>query len=611
MPTPYAPQDEDARPRERELTDQDVPNGIVPSATGGHVDSAAWSATAPLPAGSSVQFHQLVESIPAITYVQHVDQVPTTAYVSPQVERLLGWRPDDYLAHPKHWFAHVHPVDRERVCAAVASAIATGQPLDVEYRVTARDGRIVWLRDLANRVEASPDGRQVWQGVQFDISASKTAESHLHLLAFYDSLTGLPNRRLCVDRLESLLSHATPTEVALLFIDLDRFKFINDGIGHAAGDELLAAVAQRLAGRVDGYGSLARYGGDEFVAILEGIAAADVETLAVTILETLRRPFSVNGFELIVDGTIGVAFASPELSSPDALLRAADVALYRAKSDGRGVYAVYDPALDRGSPDHVEHEAELRRALARGEFQIAYQPVVDIATGEILSIEALLRWNHPQRGLLRSSAFISFANETGLIVPMGRWVIAEACRQMRRWQEDYPAVRSLRLSVNLSGRQFRQGTLVSDVALVLNETGLAPQNLALEIKEGDALADASAIAATLREFKRLGIRVTIDDFGNGLTALGSLTRFAVDDLKIDGSRVARLENDQQEIGIIRALVGMAKAMGLDVTAGAVESHEQLTVLRELGVDRAQGQHLAPPLMAEEIEQLFQSGAGLR
>ena len=593
--------------------DQDMPHRSMPFATSFGDDAASLTATAPRPAGADVAFHHLVETIPAITYthVQQLDGTPKTAYVSPQVERLLGWAPEEYLAHPEHWFVHVHPVDRERVGAAVASAIATGQPLDVEYRVTARDGRIVWLRDQATLGEASPPGSQVWQGVQFDVSDSKTTESHLHLLAFYDSLTGLPNRRLCVQRLESLLSHSPPPKVALLFIDLDRFKFINDGIGHAAGDELLTAVAQRLAARVDGYGSLARYGGDEFVATLEGIAAADVETLAQTILDALRRPFNVNGFELSVDGTIGVAFASPEISTPDALLRAADVALYRAKADGRGVYAVYDPALDRGKPDHVEREAELRRALESGEFQIAYQPVVDIATGEILSVEALLRWNHPERGLLRPSAFISFANETGLIVPLGRWVIAEACRQMRRWQEEFPAVRSLCLSVNLSGRQFRQGTLVKDVALVLDETGLAPQNLALEIKEGDALADASAIAATLREFKRLGIRVTIDDFGHGLSALGSLTRFAVDDLKIDGSRVSRLESDQQEVGIVRALVSMAKAMGLDVTAGAVESHEQLIVLRELGVDRAQGQHFAPPLMAEEIERLFRNGAGLR
>jgi EAL domain-containing protein (putative c-di-GMP-specific phosphodiesterase class I) len=222
-----------------------------------------------------------------------------------------------------------------------------------------------------------------------------------------------------------------------------------------------------------------------------------------------------------------------------------------------------------------------------------------------VAVEALLRWNHPERGFLESSEFIELVDQTGLIVPLGKWVIEEACRQMRHWQDLYPAVRSLLVSVNLSGRQFRQASLATDVALVLRQTRLSPQSLALEIKEGDALADSKAVAATLQEFRRLGVRVTIDDFGKGWSALGSLTRFTIDDLKIDGSCVSRLGREQQDIDVVRALVGMAKAMGLDVTAGAVETGEQLAMLREIGCDRAQGRHLAPPLMADELERLFQ------
>jgi len=263
--------------------------------------------------------------------------------------------------------------------------------------------------------------------------------------------------------------------------------------------------------------------------------------------------------------------------------------------------------------ERLEQEADLRRALERGEFHIAYQPIVDIASGSILAVEALLRWDHPERGLLHPSEFIPLADETGLIVPLGRWVIEEACRQVSHWQDVYPAARSLQVSVNLSARQFREDDLEIDVADALGKSGLAPELLALELKEGDALANSTDIAATLGELKRLGVKVTIDDFGKGWSALSSLTRFRVDDLKIDGSCVSRIGHDQHHLDIVRALVGMAKAIGLNVTAGAVETGEQLAVLRELGCDRAQGRHLAPPLKVEELERLLetQSGSGVR
>jgi diguanylate cyclase (GGDEF)-like protein/PAS domain S-box-containing protein len=550
----------------------------------------------------------LVETIPAITYVHRILPGVTAAivYVSPQVETLLGRKPEDYVAHPEHWLALVHPDDQERVRDAMSLAVATHEPFSAEYRVVASDGRTVWLRDAAVMVEDPTDGAQLWQGVQFDITAEKAAETQLQHLAFYDSLTGLPNRRLCIDRLESLLSRPRRPEVALLFLDLDRFKVINDGIGHAAGDELLVAVAQRLTPHVAGRGSLARFGGDEFVAVLEGFAhPREVEQVAEKLLSALRRPFSAKGYDLVVGGTIGVAIASPELGTPKDLLRAADVALYRAKAAGGGVFAVFNPDVDRQGLERLEQEADLRRALEQGEFRIAYQPIVDIASRYILAVEALLRWDHPERGLLPPSEFIPLADETGLIVPLGRWVIEEACRQVSHWQDVYPAARSLQVSVNLSARQFRQDDLENDVAAALGKSGLAPGSLAFELKEGDAQANSADIAATLDELKRLGVKVTIDDFGKGWAALGSLTRFRVDDLKIDGSCVSRLGQDQHDIDIVRALVGMAKAIGVDVTAGSVETSEQLAVLRELGCDRAQGRHLAPPLTVDEVERLLQ------
>jgi diguanylate cyclase (GGDEF)-like protein/PAS domain S-box-containing protein len=562
------------------------------------------------------QYRTLIEKIPAIAYIHRIlaDVTSTIDYVSPQVETLLGWTPGDYVSHPEHWLTLVHPDDQERVQDAMSQAVTTHQPFSAEYRVQARDGRIVWLRDVAVMVEDPTDGAQLWQGVQFDVTAEKAAEIQLQHLAFYDSLTGLPNRRLCIDRLESVLSQPGGPNVALLFLDLDRFKVINDGIGHAAGDELLVAVAQRLTPFVSGRGSLARFGGDEFVAVLERFThPREIEQVAEKILSALRRPFNVKGYELVVGGTIGVAIASPDLRTPKDLLRAADVALYRAKAAGGGVSAVFDPDIDHQGLERLEQEADLRRALERDEFHIAYQPIVDIASGSILAVEALLRWDHPERGLLHPSEFIPLADETGLIVPLGRWVIGEACRQVSHWQGVYPAARSLQVSVNLSARQFREDDLENDVAEALGKSGLAPERLALELKEGDALANSADVAATLDELKRLGVKVTIDDFGKGLAALGSLTRFRVDDLKIDGSCVSRIGNDQHDVDIVRALVGMAKAFGLHVTAGAVETGEQLAVLRELGCDRAQGRHLVPPLTVRELEHLLQaqSESGVR
>jgi diguanylate cyclase (GGDEF)-like protein len=481
----------------------------------------------------------------------------------------------------------------------------------VDYRVEARDGQTIWLRDMAEMVEDPVDGTQLWHGIQFDVTPEKESEARLQHLAFYDPLTGLPNRRLCIDRLESVLSQPEEANVALLFLDLDRFKVINDGIGHAAGDALLVAVAQRLTPHVAGRGSLSRFGGDEFVAVLDQFAdLRDVEQVAKDLLSDLRRPFNSNGYELVVGGTIGIAIASSDLRTPKDLLRAADVALYRAKAAGGGVFAVFDPRFDRQGLERLEQEAELRRALERGEFHIAYQPIVDIASRSILAVEALLRWHHPERGVLNPAEFIPLADETGLIVPLGQWVIEEACRQMRHWQDVYPVAGSLQVSVNLSARQFRQPDLEKDVAQALDKSGLPPASLALELKEVDALANSVDIAATLDDLKRLGVKVTIDDFGKGWSALGSLTRFGVDHLKIDGSCVSRIGQHQHDVDIVRAMVGMAKAIGLDVTAGAVETGEQLAMLQELGCDRAQGRHLAPPLTVDELELLLQSGPGI-
>jgi diguanylate cyclase (GGDEF)-like protein/PAS domain S-box-containing protein len=560
---------------------------------------------------SADPYRALVEKMPAATYVRRIGETAELVYASPQMETLLGPATTQTAAAADRWLAQIHSADRERVAAIMARATELGEPVDMEYRITAADGRVLWVRDMAVMREVQSDGGQLWQGIQLDITADKIAEEQLHRLAFYDALTDLPNRRKCIDQLERALGDATRATVALLFLDLDRFKVINDGIGHAAGDELLIAVARRLAPHVAGHGSLARFGGDEFVAVLERMNdVGKIEAVAANMLQALRDPFRIKGYELIVEGTIGIAIASPALTTPDDLLRAADVALYRAKERGGDTFAVFDPEIDQGGLERLEQQEELRRALERGEFAIAYQPVVDIGSRQILAVEALIRWNHPQRGVLSPSSFLPLAEETGIIVPLGRWVIEEACRQARQWQTRYPDLGSLQVSVNLSSRQVRHASLAQDVAEALARAGLAPEHLALELKEGDALANSATVAATLKELKRLGVRVTFDDFGKGWAALSSLTQFSVDDLKIDGSYIARLGESPQEIDvdIVRALVTMAKAIGLDVTAEAVETSEQWATLAALGCDRVQGRHFAPPLSVAEMEALLAHGS---
>ena len=354
----------------------------------------------------------------------------------------------------------------------MSQAVATHEPFSAEYRVVARDGRTVWLRDAAVMVEDPTDGAQLWQGVQFDITAEKAAETQLQHLAFYDSLTGLPNRRLCIDRLESVLSRPERPEVALLFLDLDRFKVINDGIGHAAGDELLVAVAQRLTPHVAGRGSLARFGGDEFVAVLERFAhPREVEQVAEKLLSALRRPFSAKGYELVVGGTIGVAIASPELRTPKICC---EPPMSRSTGPRPLAEASSRSSTQRRSPGIGTAGARGRPAAGAGAGRVPHRLSTDRRhrVAKHPGGRGAAPLGSSRARIAPSSEFIPLADETGLIVPLGRWVIEEACRQVSHWQDVYPAARSLQVSVNLSARQFRQD-LENDVAAALGKSGLA------------------------------------------------------------------------------------------------------------------------------------------
>jgi diguanylate cyclase (GGDEF)-like protein len=432
-------------------------------------------------------------------------------------------------------------------------------------------------------------------------------EAMLAHRAFHDPLTGLPNRALFADTLARALGHDPrhPGRVAVLFLDLDGFKLVNDSLGHTAGDQLLGLVAARLRAHVPLEGTVvARFGGDEFAVLLERVADPTTVThLAERLLEALRAPFALDGHETFVNACVGVAVGVLGEDDSGTLLRHADIALYRAKANGPSSVAVFAPVMEERVLARLQREVALRRAVEGGELRLHYQPVVELASGRMVGAEALVRWAHPELGLLLPVEFIPLAEETGLIVPLGNWVLGEACRQARAWQ-DATWSAPMGVSVNLSARQLRDPDLVAEVAGMLRENGLDARRLELEVTETVAMADAAVTRHALSALRRLGVRVSIDDFGTGHSSLGRLQELAPDALKIDRSFIAGLSRDRGSEAIVRAVSAMAHDLGLEVTAEGIETAEQAACLRTLGVDRGQGFYLGPPVPSEAVDALL-------
>jgi diguanylate cyclase (GGDEF)-like protein len=442
-------------------------------------------------------------------------------------------------------------------------------------------------------------------------NARRAAE--LARMAFHDSLTGLPNRTLLLDRLEHALlrgnRHQRP--VAVLFVDLDNFKLVNDSLGHDAGDILLQRVSERLQSAMRAGDTLARFGGDEFIVLLEEPADA-LEALAVAdrLAGVLRPPIDVEGRSMVVEVSIGVAMSGSSHDRPADLLRDADLALYRAKTGGKARSALFEPGLATAAVQRMDLENDLRRALEREEFCLHYQPIVDLVAGGLVGWEALVRWQHPDRGLVPPDDFIHIAEETGLIVPLGQWVLEEACRQAGIWQDQTDG-RELSMSVNLSGRQFQQPSLVNDVQRALAEAGLEPRALKLEITESVVMQDVDLASATLDALAALGVRVAIDDFGTGYSSLAYLKRFPIETLKIDRSFVSGIVDDPQDAAIVRSVIALADALNLTVTAEGIETSAQRMRLVELGCDLGQGYLFGRPLPADLTNALLTSSRAER
>jgi diguanylate cyclase (GGDEF)-like protein/PAS domain S-box-containing protein len=528
----------------------------------------------------------------------------TVHYVSPAVERITGFKPEEQVG--TNAFDLVHPNDRDRALDTFAEVLKRpGLHPPLEFRVPHKDGSWRYLEHVVNNLLDDPAVSGVVVN-SWDVTERKALAEQLRYQAFHDSLTGLPNRALFMDRLEHALTRANRrnSKVVVLFMDLDNFKVINDSLGHKAGDQLLVAVAERLKTSLRHEDTAARLGGDEFTILVEDISSVgEVVQIAERIAEILRPPFPLEEQEVFATVSTGIALNSSAQEQPADLLRHADLAMYRAKHRGKARYEVFEPSMDAKAVERLMLETGLRRALGLQQFRVYYQPVVALENDKVAGAEALVRWEHPQRGLLLPEEFLPVAEETGLIVRIGQWVLREAGKQARIWQEHYPGTLPLTISVNLSTREFFHPKLIAEV---LHESEIDPASLQLEITEGAMRSNGTSSAdRTLRNLKRMGVQLAIDDFGLGYSSLSYLKRFPVDFLKIDRSFIAGLEGEPNGVStkdteIVKAMIELTHALGLRVIAEGVETSEQLRWLRYMKCDFAQGNYFSEPLPSEAL-----------
>ncbi|CAN5695430.1 hypothetical protein BH23GEM10_BH23GEM10_05750 [soil metagenome] len=511
----------------------------------------------------------------------------------------------------------VHATDllpqlREHGIDEILASVLTGETVQApDIGLTLPDADVTrWVASVYSP-HVSPDGEPMGVvGIVHDITERKQAEDQLVHNAFHDALTGLPNRALFIDRLERLLSHGRrhPDFIfGVAFLDLDRFKVVNDSLGHMTGDELLVSIARRLEGCLRLGDTVARLGGDEFAVLLADVAhVRDATRVAERILMELSLPFHLAGHEVFTTASIGIALSTTGYNQPDEILRDADTAMYRAKLEGRSRYEVFDRNMHDRAVRTLQIETDLRRALERGEFSLNYQPIVSLQDGRISGFEALIRWDHPLRGRVPHDDFIPLAEETGLILGIGWWVLEQACRQMTAWRARLPDAERLHMSVNLSTRQFMQQDLLEQVDSVLSRTGLPPQMLKLEITESAVVQHEEAVTAALVALRARGIQLCIDDFGTGYSSLRYLHSFPVDTLKIDRSFVGQIGFTGSNPRLVETIVALARNLGMQTVAEGVETAEQLAFLRKLGPEFAQGYFFSRAVTVDEIEELLLS-----
>jgi diguanylate cyclase (GGDEF)-like protein/PAS domain S-box-containing protein len=550
---------------------------------------------------SEERFRSLVRNSADVNVILGRDG--TITYESPAVERVLGYRPEDRIGRLA--LDVVHPEDRLRLRRLFLTiARRPNAEASVELRARHADGS--WRAiDAAvkNLIDDPAVGGLV---VNYrDVTPRKTLEDELRLRAFHDSLTGLANRALFIDRLQHALARSKRSRhrMAVLFLDLDDFKTINDSLGHGEGDQVLVATAERLQGGLRAGDTIARMGGDEFAVLLEDTSKSDSPVdVAERLLATLQAPFTHGDRELFVRASVGVALIDAHGASAEELLRDADAAMYIAKGRGKNRVVVFEPGMHRAALTRLSLKGDLERALERQEFRLVYQPIIDLSSGDIAGAEALLRWHPPSRRSVLPSEFIPLAEETGLIIPLGSWVVEEACREASRWSDDGRS--ALSVNVNVSGRQVAEPDFPGVIEDALRQAGLDPGRLVLEFTE-NVLIDDRHSEATLAELKALGVRLAIDDFGTGFSSLGYLRRFPIDVLKIDGSFVANLAAGHDQRELVRAIVRLGETLHLETVAEGIETSAQAVDMRAMGATRGQGHYFSYPLEPADLAEVLE------
>jgi diguanylate cyclase (GGDEF)-like protein/PAS domain S-box-containing protein len=552
---------------------------------------------------SEARFQTLVQNASDVILIARPDT--TITYQTPSAQRILGYGPG--ALEGRRLTTLLHPGDVEKAVAAYGGvAFRAGMSVTAEWRIRHGNGSWRHVEVVANNLLGDPTVEGIVLTLR-DVTDRKGLEEELKHQAFHDALSGLANRALFRDRLEHGLARAARslTSLAVLFLDLDDFKWVNDSLGHAAGDELLVAVAQRLTAALRSSDTGARFGGDEFAILLEETDdPEDACRLAERVLHDLKPPFLIKDRSVTVHASIGIAYSQVGAEDPAEILQAADVAMYAAKARGKNCYELYKPALQAAVTERLERTAELQRAVDEGEFVLHYQPIVSLDGGTAIGVEALVRWAHPRRGLLPPKDFIPLAEETGLIVPIGGWVLREACRMARSWQHKHGLDGRLRMSVNVSACHFQHEGLIHDVSEALRASQLDPACLVLEITESLLMQDAESIISRMVELKTLGVAFAVDDFGTGYSSLSYLKRFPIDILKVDKSFVDDVGDSERAAALARAIVQLGESLSLDTVAEGIERARQVDGLRALGCRYGQGFLFARPVAAEQLDGLL-------
>jgi diguanylate cyclase (GGDEF)-like protein/PAS domain S-box-containing protein len=569
---------------------------------------------------AQARYGALVETIPAIVYVDLADERMTTTYVSPQIEALLGITPAEYIDDPDLWLTHLHPEDRDDTVSAYLEGRAAGEPFTLEYRLVARDGCVRWFSDSAVVVHDALGEPLYVQGVMLDITTRKEAEAQIAFLAYHDKLTELPNRVLFDELLELSLARARRhgLGVAVISVDIDNFKLVNDSLGHEAGDELIVLLSERLREATRETDLVARPGGDEFLMLLADLeptatqtlpgadpAALVAESVASRVQASLRQPFEVAGTELYVTASLGISLYPTHGDDAETILKHADNAMFRSKQAGPGG-SVMHAASDVDSMGKLSLSTRLRKAVENQSWMLHYQPLIDLSTGGMIGVEALIRWPEPGGGLIQPGEFIPLAEEMGLIEAIGDWVVEELSRQDAMWRADEL---TLEISFNLSPRQLWQPAVVDKILARLEPAGMDPARLTVEITESTAMTDPDRTQTILEDMHGRGLRLAIDDFGTGYSSLARLKHMPFDVLKIDRSFIRDVDTDRDAASMVSAMIALAQNLGMTALAEGIETEVEWAWLADRGCAQGQGYYFSRPVPAAEIL-AFHRRAGL-